>query len=70
MLSIKETDMLIQLICEKQIAMINSHGNIADGEYINEYFDLEILKIKVKKIKKKLKKRLKKNAKICENQEN
>lgn len=45
MLNLDEVNVLVQLICEKQIAMIkNNHSNFADEKYT----ELEKLKIKLK----------------------
>ena len=50
MLSTEEVKMLVQLICEKQTAMIrNNHSSFADEEYIG----LERLKVKVKDLEDK-----------------
>ena len=50
MLNTEEVKVLVQLICEKQTAMIrDNHSSFADEEYIN----LEKLKIKVKDLESK-----------------
>ena len=50
MLNTNEVNILVQLICEKQTAMIrNNHSSFADEEYIN----LERLKVKVKSLEDK-----------------
>ena len=50
MLSTDEVKILVQLICERQTAMIrNNHSSFADKEYI----DLERLKVRVKELEDK-----------------
>jgi hypothetical protein len=45
-----EVKLLVQMICERQIAMIKfNHGNFADEEYVK----LEKLKVKVKELEDK-----------------
>jgi hypothetical protein len=47
MLDLKDIEILVQLICEKQTTMIKeNHGSFADNEYIG----LEILKVKLKEM--------------------
>lgn len=50
MLNTEEVGILVQLICEKQTAMIrNNHSSFADEEYIR----LERLKVRVKDLEDK-----------------
>lgn len=50
MLNANEVKLLVQMICERQIAMINfNHGNFTEEEYVK----LEKLKVKVKELEDK-----------------
>ena len=50
MLNTEDVKVLVQLICEKQTAMIiNNHSSFTDEKYIN----LEKLKVKVKDLEDK-----------------